>query len=388
MSTCGIVKFFNAQKGFGFIEHSGGDVFVHRNQCVGGEPQQGDQVSFRIELGKQGKPQATNVTGGTAPANGGGLGGLGGCGGGGKFGGKGSSRNDGQNGGSHFAGAGRSGLMEGIVKFFNVDKGYGFIQAEGYGDVFLHRTQCVNAQPVDGDRVVFEVEIGARGTPQAVSCSVVNAGCSRGGVSFDRGCGGGFRGGFPPEITAEIPYGRAQQPCFDACRGVVQANLGMHGGCGCPQDSHQSMTTGAYSPLGVVGLGATPHPGHVSGCPGSYAGSPAFDPPIPGIGSGATLGGFSSLGPGPGPIANSAMLGPPVQAGSPYSPHHTQDTGVPAAFGMQDFHASLQPGQGAPQNCGGGFAMSRPMHGHPQMPPSAAQMFQQPRGFGMTGPGL
>merc|ERR1719480_262767 len=92
-SATGTVKFFNAEKGFGFIETENGDVFVHRNQCQGGQPQDGDQVFFEVEMGRQGKPQAVNCTGGTAPLDSGkgGFGGGkgGGYGGKGKYGGKG-----------------------------------------------------------------------------------------------------------------------------------------------------------------------------------------------------------------------------------------------------------------------------------------------------------
>mmetsp|Transcript_103287 Transcript_103287/g.277443 ORF Transcript_103287/g.277443 Transcript_103287/m.277443 type:complete len:117 (+) Transcript_103287:179-529(+) len=92
MSVVGTVKFFNDEKGFGFVETAEhGDVFVHRNQCVGGQPQQGDAVSFDVEMGRQGKPQAVNCTGGSAPLGsyGGGMGGggMGGGGGGKGFGG-------------------------------------------------------------------------------------------------------------------------------------------------------------------------------------------------------------------------------------------------------------------------------------------------------------
>merc|ERR1719277_2697258 len=86
----GRVKSFNAEKGFGFIETPGGDVFVHRNQCEGGQPQEGDIVYFDVEVGRQGKPQAVKCTGGSAPLAPGNFGGGKGGGGGfkGGFGGK------------------------------------------------------------------------------------------------------------------------------------------------------------------------------------------------------------------------------------------------------------------------------------------------------------
>ncbi|MFC2947763.1 cold-shock protein [Virgibacillus sediminis] len=60
----GSVKWFNADKGFGFIEVEGGDdVFVHFS-AIQGEGfktlDEGQSVSFDIEEGNRG-PQAANV---------------------------------------------------------------------------------------------------------------------------------------------------------------------------------------------------------------------------------------------------------------------------------------------------------------------------------------
>jgi CspA family cold shock protein len=60
----GKVKWFNAEKGYGFIEsEQGGDVFVHFS-AIQGEGyktlQEGQSVQFEIVQGNRG-PQAANV---------------------------------------------------------------------------------------------------------------------------------------------------------------------------------------------------------------------------------------------------------------------------------------------------------------------------------------
>ncbi len=61
----GKVKWFNAEKGFGFIEREGGDdVFVHFTAIQGDgfkTLEEGQEVNFDIVDGNRG-PQAANVT--------------------------------------------------------------------------------------------------------------------------------------------------------------------------------------------------------------------------------------------------------------------------------------------------------------------------------------
>jgi len=61
----GTVKFFNSDKGFGFITPSNGDkdVFVHYSNVVGNgykSLEEGQQVEFDVGEGRKG-PEAQNV---------------------------------------------------------------------------------------------------------------------------------------------------------------------------------------------------------------------------------------------------------------------------------------------------------------------------------------
>jgi CspA family cold shock protein len=62
----GTVKWFNAEKGFGFIEQDGGgpEVFVRYSAIAGGgyqDLQEGQKVHLDVTQGNKG-PQAENVT--------------------------------------------------------------------------------------------------------------------------------------------------------------------------------------------------------------------------------------------------------------------------------------------------------------------------------------
>jgi len=66
-------------------------------------------------------------------------------------------------------------MADGVVKWFNDRKGYGFIEQDGGPDVFVHHTG-MNGEGFkslrEGDRVTFEIEQGNKG-PAAVNVNVV-----------------------------------------------------------------------------------------------------------------------------------------------------------------------------------------------------------------------
>jgi cold shock protein len=66
-------------------------------------------------------------------------------------------------------------MAEGVVKWFNDSKGFGFIEQENGPDVFVHHS-AINASGFrslnEGDRVTFEIEQGQKG-PAAVNVTVI-----------------------------------------------------------------------------------------------------------------------------------------------------------------------------------------------------------------------
>jgi len=68
-------------------------------------------------------------------------------------------------------------MEKGKVKWFNAEKGYGFIEREGGSDVFVHFS-AINSSGFrtlnEGDIVEFEVEDGPKG-PSAANVTVIES---------------------------------------------------------------------------------------------------------------------------------------------------------------------------------------------------------------------
>ena len=152
----GTVKWFNSAKGFGFIEpeDGGGDVFVHVSAIERAGLNglnEGEKVNYEIVTDRRtGKASADNLEsmgggtpGGSRPppprdrfGGGGGYGDRGGAGGGGGYD---RAPRGGGGGGFQDRGPVSGDPGEGVVKWFNSTKGFGFIQPDQGGqDIFVH----------------------------------------------------------------------------------------------------------------------------------------------------------------------------------------------------------------------------------------------------------
>jgi CspA family cold shock protein len=172
----GVVKFFNPQKGFGFVvrDDGGEDVFVHISaveQAGLTDLADGQPLEFTL-VDRGGRISATNlrIEGEPMEVVRGGGGGAGGDRGGGFGGGAGGDR-----GGPQRQLTGEK--ASGTVKFFNAMKGFGFIQRDdGQPDAFVHISAVERAgMPTlnEGDRLEFEIEVDRRGKYAAVNLAPV-----------------------------------------------------------------------------------------------------------------------------------------------------------------------------------------------------------------------
>ena len=158
----GQVKFFNGQKGFGFIQQEGGgdDVFVHISavERAGLEGlAEGQELEFNlVDRGGKISAQDLQVVGDVIPVSG---------------------------GGGASAGAGAAGgpprreltgeKATGTVKFFNSMKGFGFlVRDDGQPDAFVHISAVERSglsQINEGERYEFDLEVDRRGKYSAVN---------------------------------------------------------------------------------------------------------------------------------------------------------------------------------------------------------------------------
>jgi CspA family cold shock protein len=165
----GAVKFFNRDKGFGFVarDDGGDDVFIHISavEQAGLEGLASGQTLAFTLVDRNGRISATDlkIVGEQLPLDSGGFGG-------------------GNSGGAERPSRPRRELTgertSGEVKFFNGSKGFGFIKRDdGGADCFVHISAVERAGfhgLNEGDRVEFDIEVDDRGKYSAVNLAGAN----------------------------------------------------------------------------------------------------------------------------------------------------------------------------------------------------------------------
>jgi cold shock protein len=159
------VKWFNGEKGFGFVEFTdgSGEAFLHISvvEAAGhsalepgttlmtrsGQGQKGPQITEIISVdastAEPARPRAPRSFDRGAPGGGGGGGGR-----------------------SFDRPTGPAQDMDGQVKWYNAEKGFGFVAVDGSKDVFIHRSVLARAgvpSLQEGQRIRMQVVAGAKG---------------------------------------------------------------------------------------------------------------------------------------------------------------------------------------------------------------------------------
>lgn len=159
----GTVKFFNAQKGFGFIAQDGGgeDVFVHISAVERAGLDglaEGQELQFNlVDRGGKVSAQDLQIVGDVIQPQ--------------------QRSGGGDRGGERSGGQQQRELtgerVTGTVKFFNGQKGFGFIvRDDGQPDAFVHISAVERsglAQLNEGERYDFDLEVDRRGKHSAVN---------------------------------------------------------------------------------------------------------------------------------------------------------------------------------------------------------------------------
>jgi CspA family cold shock protein len=158
------VKWFSSEKGFGFVELSdgSGDAFLHGSVLAGSSinaVQPGDSLEVRVGPGHKG-PHVTEVLSAdsstasrVAPG-----------------------RSSLRSATSYNPSSDEAGEETGRVKWFNIEKGYGFITRDSGGeDLFVHISAVERSGLTglsEGDRVIVDIAEGRKG-PEAASVRLV-----------------------------------------------------------------------------------------------------------------------------------------------------------------------------------------------------------------------
>jgi cold shock protein len=167
------VKWFNGEKGFGFVEltDGSGEAFLHISvvEAAGHSAlESGTTLTVRVGQGAKG-PQITEITAVDAstaePSRGPRFGGGGGGGG------RPPPR-------SFDRPTGPAEEVEGQVKWYDPKKGFGFVAVDGSKDVFIHRSVLAREginELAEGQRIHMKVVPGAKGL-EAIGLSLKQEG--------------------------------------------------------------------------------------------------------------------------------------------------------------------------------------------------------------------